>query len=325
MADMPNEAVVAGAGNRLIIGPSAMPSPRDGEAVVRVDAFSLNRGEVRRAWSGAEAAWRPGYDLAGTVSSAAASGIGPREGARVVGLVSQGSWARFIAVPAGNLAELPATIPAAVAATLPTAGLTAYYALKAGGLLLGKRVLVTGASGGVGDFALQMARRAGAAVVVAQLRRPSHEATALAAGATAVTIGESLAEARSHGPFDLIVDGVNGAVLAQALEMLAPGGVCAAYGSASGERLDFDLRRFFRAGRTSLRGIALFEELRHDDGAGAALARLVTLVASGDLTPRIAVEASWREVDRLAHALMERGFTGKAVLHVDPSIMPARQ
>lgn len=317
MAGTVNEAVVAEAGDRLAIRPIDMPSLREGEAMVRVDAFSLNRGDVRRAWSRAEPSWRPGYDLAGTVLRAAASGNGPREGARVVGLLPQGSWARYVAVPIDSLAVLPSTVSAAAAATLPTAGLTAYSALKQGGLLLGKRVLVTGASGGVGDFALQMARRSGAAVVVAQLRQASHEAAARAAGATAVTIGESLAAAQSHGPFDLIIDGVNGAVLAHALEMLAPGGICAAYGSASGERLDFDLRRFFRAGRTSLRGIALFEELRQDAGAAAGLARLVTLVASGDLTPRIAVESSWRDIDRLARALMARGYSGKAVLHVD--------
>lgn len=317
MAGQMNEAVFAEAGNRLVIGPIEMPSPRDGEALVRVDAVSLNRGDVRRAWSGAEPSWRPGYDLAGTVLRAAVAGSGPREGARVVGLAPQGSWARYVAVPADSLATLPAAVSAATAATLPTAGLTAYHALKQGGLLLGRRVLVTGASGGVGDFALQMARRSGAAVVVAQLRQASHAAAALAAGATAVAIGDSLEEARSHGPFDLIVDGVNGTVLARALEMLAPGGICAAYGSASGERLDFDLRRFFRAGRTSLRGIALFEELRREEAAGAGLARLVALAASGDLVPRIAAEASWRDIDRLARSLMERGFTGKAVLHVD--------
>jgi NADPH:quinone reductase len=317
MAGQLNEAVFAEAGNRLVIRPIEMPSPGDGEALVRIEAFSLNRGDVRRAWSGAEPAWRPGYDLAGTVLHAATTGVGPRDGMRVVGLVPHGSWARYVAIPADSLAVLPPTVSAATAASLPTAGLTAYHALKQGGLLLGRRVLVTGASGGVGDFALQMARRSGAAAVVAQLRQASHAGVALAAGATAVSIGDSLEEARSHGPFDLIVDGVNGVVLARALEMLAPGGVCAAYGSASGERLDFDLRRFFRAGRTSLRGIALFEELRREEAAGSGLARLVTLVAAGDLAPRIAAEASWREVNRLARALMERGFTGKAVLHVD--------
>ncbi|MBL8697072.1 MAG: zinc-binding dehydrogenase [Alphaproteobacteria bacterium] len=314
---MANEAVVVEAGDRLLIRSFEMPRPRDDEAVVRVEAFSLNRGEVRRAWSGSEVSWRPGYDLAGTVLRAAATGIGPREGTRVVGLVPQGSWARYVAVPIDSLAALPPITSTTTAATLPTAGLTAYYALKQGGLLLGKRVLVTGASGGVGDFALQMARRAGAAVVVAQLRRASHEAAALAAGATAVAIGDSPAPARSLGPFDLIVDGVNGAVLAQALEMLAPGGVCATYGSAAGERLDFDLRRFFRSGRTSLRGIALFEELRHDDGPGPALARLVALAASGDIRPRIAIEDSWQQIDRIARALMARDFAGKAVLRID--------
>src|SRR5581483_1548758 len=87
---------------RAVDDPSAAPS----EAIVRVKAISLNRGEVRTA-SNAEAGWRPGWDLAGIVEKAAADGSGPRAGARVVGLLLEGAWAEVVAVPTTMLAEIP--------------------------------------------------------------------------------------------------------------------------------------------------------------------------------------------------------------------------
>ena len=89
---MSNRAVVVDleAPGRLVIRPVADPVPDRGEAIVRVRAISLNRGEVRRSGMAA-AGWRPGWDLAGEVERAAADGSGPRAGARVVGLLGDGS------------------------------------------------------------------------------------------------------------------------------------------------------------------------------------------------------------------------------------------
>ena len=129
------------------------------EALVQVEAISLNRGEVRDAME-AEAGWRPGWDLAGTVIKQAANGTGPKVGSRVMGTVPihGGAWAEQVAVPTNMLAEIPTNVTFAQAATLPVAGLTALYALDKGGLLLHKRVLITGSTGGVGLFAHQLAR-----------------------------------------------------------------------------------------------------------------------------------------------------------------------
>ena len=313
-----NRAVVVdtAATSRLTLQTIPMPTPREHEALVRVTTISLNRGETNRALNSAPDGWRPGWDLAGVVESAAANGSGPAPATKVVGFLPEGSWAKFVAVPTESLAPIPAPATPAQAATLPVAGLTALHALRQGGLLLGRKLLITGASGGVGDFALQLARLSGAAVIVAHVRSQRHEAEVRTAGATSVVIGDTPAAATADGPFDLVIDGVGGEVLGTALGMLAPGGVCVAFGGSSSARTAFDVPAFFRAGRTRLYGLSLFAELRAEN-ASIGLSHLLRLVASGGLQPRISVEASWREIGRVARSLIDRGFTGKAVLHLD--------
>src|SRR5215471_11067910 len=105
---MSNRAVVVdpAAPGRLVIASVPDPAPDRGEAIVRVRAISLNRGEVRRAGMAA-AGWRPGWDLAGVVERAAADGSGPQVGARVVGVLLEGAWAERVVVTTKALAELP--------------------------------------------------------------------------------------------------------------------------------------------------------------------------------------------------------------------------
>ena len=111
----------------------AEPDPAPNEAVVAVEAISLNRGEVNAARSAPDGI-RLGWDLAGTVLTAAADGSGPRQGARVVGLVRQHGWAQRVAVPTAYLAPIPDTLTTTAASTLPVAGLTALHTLYVGGL-----------------------------------------------------------------------------------------------------------------------------------------------------------------------------------------------
>lgn len=298
---------------RLSLGEKEEPSPAPGEALVRVAAISLNRGEVRRA-QGAKAGFNPGWDLAGTVERAAEIGKGPPEGARVVGLMNPGAWAELVAVPTNSLAELPEGVSFENASTLPVAGLTALYTLEAGGNLLGHSVLVTGASGGAGQFALQLARDAGARVV-ALVRRGEHEVLARDSGAHEVAVGERGSAAEEYGPFDLVVDSVGGPVLGDALGMLATGGTCVSFGTSAGNEVTFDVRDFYLTGNASLRGFILFHEVRARP-ASDGLARLLKLVAEGRLKTNVSVEESWTEVGEVAQRLLDRGYTGKAVLRV---------
>ena len=138
------------------------PTPAASEAVVAVEAVSLNRGEVRALQHAADG-WRPGWDLAGVVVAAAADGSGPPAGTRVVGLAVSGAWAERVAVPTDVLARLPEAVDAGAAATLPVAGLTALRAVELD-TVENHTVLVTGASGGVGRFAIQLAAQLGADV-----------------------------------------------------------------------------------------------------------------------------------------------------------------
>lgn len=299
---------------RLAVSEAEGPSPAPSEALVRVAAISLNRGEVNRSQA-AEGGFNPGWDLAGTVEKAADDGTGPAEGSRVVGLMSSGAWAELVAVPTVALAELPETVSFTDAATLPVAGLTALYALERGGNLLGRTVLVTGASGGAGDFALRLGSLSGGRIV-ALVRRAEHEPIAREAGAHEVAVGEGAKAAEGFGPYDLILDSVGGAVLGEALSMLAPGGSCVAFGGSAAYNVTFDVRDFYLTGGASVHGFILFHEVLSRP-ASAGLARLASLVADRRLAPRIEVEASWTEVGEVARRLLDRDFTGKAVLHVE--------
>jgi NADPH:quinone reductase-like Zn-dependent oxidoreductase len=310
---MSNRAVVVdpNAPGRLVIAPVADPAPERAEAVVRVRAISLNRGEVRRAGMAA-AGWRPGWDLAGVVDVAAADGSGPRVGARVVGVVLEGAWAERVAVPTNALAELPDKVTFSHAATFPVAGLTALHALAKGGLLLGRRVLITGATGGVGDFAVQLARLAGAHVT-ATVRRADQTAAVRALGAHDVVVGEEIPPSPKY---DLIVESVGGRTLGTALAALQRAGTCVTLGVSESAEVTFNARDFFVAGRTTLYGLYLFTELLSERGS-VGLRRLAELVAAGQLQPHVSLERPWKEIAQVAQELMARRFHGKAVLTVD--------
>src|SRR5215472_2400966 len=174
------------------------PRARHYEAVIEVRAFSLNRGETRRLAT-LEPGSVTGWDVAGVVASEAADGSGPPLGARVVGMKGPtgGGWAELTSVRTEMLAELPAEVSFEQASTLPIAGLTALRAYEVSGFVAAKRVLITGASGGVGRFAIQLGRLSGAHVTAVARRGE---------GLKSLGAVEVIPSLESEGPvFDVII------------------------------------------------------------------------------------------------------------------------
>jgi NADPH:quinone reductase len=285
------------------------PVPAEGEVLVQVRAYAINRGELTLL-SNRPDGWRPGQDLAGVVAAEAADGTGPPKGARVVGLAEGGSWSQLVAVATDRCAVLGDQISFEDAAALPVAGLTALRALRTGGSLIGRRVLITGASGGVGSFAVQLAALAGAHVT-ACVSTDKREGVVRTLGADSVVteIGEQ------EGPFDHILDGVGGPVLGAAIHRLAPQGTVAAYGVSSGEATPLAFADFASGPLSRLIGFFIYATEALEPFA-RDLHALASLVDTGRLRVAQNTRYDWTDTREAIDAMRRREVTGKAVLSV---------
>jgi NADPH2:quinone reductase len=284
------------------------PEPAAGECVLEVRAFGINPGEVRLIEERPDG-WRPGQDVAGVVLRAAADGGGPPVGARVVAYPEWEGWAERIPVPTRWTAVLDDRVSFEEAAALPVSGLTALRALRLGGSVLGRDVLVTGATGGVGRLAVQLAVAAGARVT-AQVSRSEREAEARELGAHRVVT--SLDDAT--GPFHLVLDGVGGPALRQAIGLLAPGATAAVYSSVAGAT-ELTLSDFYRSGAYNAKVVG-FVSTVPEETKGEDLAILAGLVADGRLRPGIGWVGEWTRTADAFTAMARREIRGKAVLTV---------
>jgi NADPH:quinone reductase len=249
------------------------------------------------------------------VEQPAADGSGPSVGLRVVGMLPSGAWAERVRAPSNAVAALPDDVTDAQAATLPVAGLTALHALRQGGLLLGRKVLIDGATGGVGHLAVQLAAASGA-IVYGQVRRPEQTAIIAEWCGERVVAAADLRAAAASGPYHLILDSVGGSALSAALTMLQPNGTCVHFGVSESPTSTFESGAFFRQGGVRLYGLILFHELRQVEPPAPGLAVLAQEISRRRLRPHIPIEAPWTDIAGIARRLIAREFLGKAVLHV---------
>lgn len=283
------------------------PEPALDEAVVEVRAFAVNRGELVLLKLRPDG-WRPGQDLAGVVVRAADDGTGPPEGTRVVAIAEGAGWSERIALPTNVMAPLADAVSFEQAASLPIAGLTALRALRAVGPVLGRRVLVTGATGGVGQFAIQLAVASGAEVT-AQVSSPERAELANRLGAHTVVVD---LDDDDIGRFDGVLDGVGGEVLEAAVHRLAPEATVATYGTVGGQaRLGY--LDFREAPNARVLGLyhAYPEQTRGHD-----LAILAALLEDGRLTPHLGLVDDWSNTIDAIDALRQRQVRGRVVLSI---------
>ncbi len=297
------------------LGQVPPPELDTNQTLVRVRAVSLNRGEVGMTMQ-KPAGSRIGWDIAGVVEKAAADGTGPAAGSRVVGfLPACDGWAELAAAPSNYLATIPDDVGDNDAAALPVAALTALYGLERGTRLLGQKVLITGASGGVGLFACQLAKLMGAHVV-AQIRRPAHEAMLKDLGVDEVVVDEDGSILAERGPYRLMFDGISGPILARCAATLTTGSTAVIYGITAHTSAEIASLPLMGAGDASIQGFNLYHEARIE-APSLGLSRLLGLVAAGRLQTLIQRTASWQEVGTVVEEFMARKFHGKAILTID--------
>lgn len=287
------------------------PQPAPNEALVSVHASSLHRGELMQ-FNMRPKGWRFGEDIAGVVIKSAGDGSGPKVGTRVVGLAAQAGWSQRVSIPTDRLVTLPDTLSFSSAATLPVAGLTALRILRYGGLLLGRRVLVTGASGGVGHLAVQLAALAGAEVT-GIVSHADRGAFLREQGATSVVTSAQ----EANGLFDLVLESVGGSSFIDSIRRVAPNGTVVVFGGSSLETVLFDGSVFMGHENARVQTFFLYGATGVPEPLTEDLSLLVSLTAAGKLTPFIGWEGSWRDINGAITALRNRQIVGKAVFSLD--------
>jgi NADPH:quinone reductase-like Zn-dependent oxidoreductase len=279
-------------------GPSSLrldqvpcPTPGPGQVVVRVAATSVNpldwhtmRGEpwIARLGSGLRrpTSGRLGTDLAGEVVACAADVDTLHVGDRVVGGAS-GAFAQFAVAKAKNLALVPPEVDMVQAAALPVAGITALQAVAAAACTAGSRVLVFGASGGVGTYAVQLAVAAGLEVV-GVCSGPNVELVRSLGAVDVVDYTVDAHLATVAGPFDAIIDSVGTLPFRRCKQLLVPGGRYVVVGGPDGGRLIGPLAHLLRAKVAFVTGgrraVALMAKID-----GASMNELVRLLEGGSV------------------------------------------
>jgi putative PIG3 family NAD(P)H quinone oxidoreductase len=276
--------LAGGADHRPVPQVGELPEPviRAGEVLVAVAAAGLNRADLMQLAGNYPPppgeSDVPGLECAGRIAAVGEGVERWKVGMRVMALLAGGGQATQVAVPAGQLMALPDNLSFVEGAAIPEAGLTAWTNLVfEGGLVAGEVVLVTGASGGVGSFATQLARELGARVIAAARDRGRLERLRDLGIEHLVTEEEGLAATvRTLGGgrgVDLVLDLVGGCRLPEHLAALKTGGRLVLVGLLAGRSTELDLeavlRRRLRIIGSVLRSRSRDEKARLVAGFGA--------------------------------------------------------
>jgi NADPH2:quinone reductase len=285
------------------------PSPGPGELLVGMEATSVNRGEIRTAGK------QPpgtiiGWDVAGTVAAVGGGVTSFDVGERVLALSpAGGAFAERVVVPVSWAAPLPAACDFVTAAALPVAGVTAVGILRLARVHAGDRVLITGAAGGVGLFAVQLALQA-KATVTGQAGSEQRAARVRDLGAEAlVHPGDG---SRVEGEFDVVVDGIGGPMVGPLLDATAAGGRVVVFGNSADAESTFRVERFYSKGVTIF-GFRVFTSVPSAQGV-KDMANLADQAAAGTLEVTVQATAPLADALPLIRDLYDRKVTGKVVL-----------
>jgi NADPH2:quinone reductase len=284
------------------------PVLRPGHAIVEVAAYSVNRGETYQL-ERPRPGWRPGKDVAGVITAAAANGSGPPAGTRVVGHVDQDGWAQRVAVPVNRIAELPPEMSFVTAAALPLAGLAALRLLRVTGPLPSRKVLLTGASGGLGHYFVELAAGQGALVTAVSSSAERGQRLRELGATSVLTDVDSAAP-----PFEIGIDSVGGATTRAVWHRLQANGLLIWLGQASRARPELDYFDWDGALSVTIRK---FNYLDSTHTEAEDLATLVRLVATGRLHPQIGQTGDWSRTGNAIQALLNREVQGNLVLTIN--------
>jgi NADPH:quinone reductase-like Zn-dependent oxidoreductase len=316
----------------LVDGP--VPTPGPGQVLVKVEAAAVNFSDVMRRRHdpypfATPLPFTPGGEVAGVVEALGEGVTGPPVGTPVFALAGddgRGGYAQYTLVGAERAVPIPSGVGPDEAAGIVIAGATAMLTLfDVGGLAAGRTVLVEGAGGGVGLFAVQIARIAGATVVGAASTAARRDA-ALAAGADHVVDNtrpgwaDEVRALTGGAGVDLVLQLGGDATIRGAVDVLAPFGRIVVVGVPGGAPLTLDaptVLRFFYAPalNQSLHAFNVGAYFGLRPGvATEALRRLVGWIASGQVKVPVGTVLPLGRATE-AHRLLEaRTSTGKIVL-----------
>src|SRR5437867_308896 len=285
----------------LVYEEAERPEPGDDEVLMRVRAASVNPVDwkYRRGYADKQLPAVLGNDVSGTVEVSHAEGFA--EGDDVFGIAASGGYAEFATAPVGVIAKRPAGVSHEQAAAIPVAGLTAWQALfDRGGLERGQTALIAGAAGGVGHFAVQFAKLAGARAIGTGSSRNRDFVLGLGAEEYVDYTQQDVAEAVSG--VDVAFDTVGGDTTRSLLPAVREGGILVTIAGAPPEE--------------AARARGVRAELLVMSPSSEQLARIAELVAASDVRVEIAQVVPITEIQR-AHELSESGHArGKIVLAV---------